>query len=186
MENFPYTNIAEHGATPIYHFLSIDSTNTRALRMAEEGAPNHAVLLADYQTGGRGQFERKWHMAAGEGVLMSFIYREMPPGVEFTTLTLQVARVLAECLGELMGTTVDIKAPNDLMVGGKKLAGILSEARWRGDQMLHAVVGIGVNVNVKEFPEEISETACSMYQAAGKEFDVREVATAMIGRLRDL
>lgn len=186
MENFPFTNIAESGAPPIYKFRSIDSTNTRALAMAEEGAPHHTALLADYQTGGRGQFERKWHMAAGEGVLMSLIYREMPPGVEFTTLTLQVARAMAECLGGLVGVTIDIKAPNDLTIGGKKLAGILSEARWRGDQFLHAVVGIGVNVNVREFPPEIAETACSMVQATGHEFDVREVALAMLVRLRNL
>lgn len=174
------------GDPPIYRYESIASTNTEALRLAEQGAPHHTVLLAEYQSAGRGQFERRWVMPRGEGVLMTMVFREMPPGVEFTTLTLQVARAMAELLGKTGGIEVSIKEPNDLMVGSKKLAGILSEARWRGDKMLYAVVGIGVNVNVSEFPEELCEIACSLALESGKRFDVAAVEEAMIERLKGL
>jgi BirA family transcriptional regulator, biotin operon repressor / biotin---[acetyl-CoA-carboxylase] ligase len=174
------------GDPPLYRFSSIESTNTEALRLGQGGAPHLTAVCAGYQTAGRGQFERRWHMPEGQGVLLSVLYRQMPQGVEFTTLTLQVGRVMAELLGELSGLRVGVKEPNDLIIEGKKLGGILSEARWRADQFLYAVVGIGINVNVLDFPDEISETACSLAQRAGRTFDVEEVLQAVLHRLRNL
>lgn len=174
------------GDPPLYRFRSIESTNTEALRLGQAGAAHLTAVCAGYQTAGRGQFERKWHMPEGQGVLLSVLYRQMPPGVEFTTLTLQVGRTMAELLGRIGGVRIDIKEPNDLMIEGRKLGGILSEARWRGDQFLYAVVGIGINVNVMEFPEEIRETACSLAMKAGRTFEVEEVLQAVLGKLRNL
>lgn len=174
------------GDPPLHRFRFIESTNTEALRLGQAGAPHLTAVCAEYQTAGRGQFQRRWVMPAGQGVLLSVLYRQMPPGVEFTTLTLQVGRVMAELLGQIGGVTIGIKEPNDLIIDGRKLAGILSEARWRGDQFLYAVVGIGINVNVRDFPEELRETACSLAQAAGRDFDVEEVLQAVLRRLRNL
>lgn len=174
------------GDPPLYRYRSIASTNTEALRLGAADAPHLTAVCAGFQTAGRGQFERKWHMPEGEGVLLSVLYRQMPPGVEFTTLTLQVGRVMAELLSEMGDVRVGVKDPNDLIIDGRKLGGILSEARWRADQFLYAVVGIGINVNVTEFPQELRETACSLAQAAGRTFDVEEVLQAVLGRLRNL
>jgi BirA family biotin operon repressor/biotin-[acetyl-CoA-carboxylase] ligase len=143
-------------------------------------------VRADYQTAGRGKLERKWLMPPKQGVLLSIILREMPPGVQLMQLTLQVGWKLANRLRQITGLQIGIKEPNDLMVGGKKIAGILSEARWRGDEFLFAVVGVGINVNVMEFPEEIRETATSLALAAGREFDLDAVAQAVIEELRGL
>jgi BirA family transcriptional regulator, biotin operon repressor / biotin---[acetyl-CoA-carboxylase] ligase len=174
------------GDPPLYRFASIESTNTEALRLGQAGAPHLTAVCAGYQSAGRGQFERRWLMPEGQGVLLSVLYRQMPPGIEFTTLTLQVGRVMADLLGGLAGLRVGVKEPNDLVIEGKKLGGILSEARWRSDQFLYAVVGIGINVNVLDFPDEIRDTACSLAQKAGRMFDVEEVLQAVLHRLRNL
>lgn len=174
------------GDPPIHWHEEIGSTNTEAMRLGEAGAPHGTAVVARYQTAGRGKLSAKWLMPPGEGILLSILLRRMPGGVPFGQLTLQMGYTIAEFLRARTGLTIDIKEPNDLMIGGRKLAGILSEARWRGDEMLHAVVGVGINVNVREFPEEIRERACSLAQAAGREFDVEELAKGLIEHIRSL
>jgi BirA family biotin operon repressor/biotin-[acetyl-CoA-carboxylase] ligase len=174
------------GDPPLYRYRSTGSTNTEALALGAADAPHLTAVTADFQTAGRGQFERKWHMPEGEGVLLSVLYRQMPTGVEFTTLTLQVGRVMADLLTRISGVRVDVKEPNDLMIDGQKLGGILSEARWRADQFLYAVVGIGINVNVTEFPSELQASACSLALKTGRRFDVEEIRQAVLERLRNL
>lgn len=170
----------------IHRFKSIGSTNTEALRLGEAGAPHNTVVIAEYQTAGRGKLERKWHMPAGQGILLSILMRDMPPGVPFLQLTLQVGYRIAAVLRERAGLDIIVKQPNDLMFEGKKLGGVLSEARWRGDEFQFAVVGIGINVNVMEFPEEIRGTATSLALAAGREFDIEELTQAVIKSLRSM
>ncbi len=171
---------------PVYRHESLDSTNSEALRLGEAGAPHLTAVVADYQTAGRGKLQSPWYMPAGTGVALSVLYREMPPGVEFSLLTLHVGRRLRERLQKLTGLKIDVKEPNDLLIDGKKVAGILSEARWRGQNLLLAVVGVGVNVNVREFPEELASTASSLALVAGRDFDVEEIAEGLIAELRAL
>ena len=178
------TPIKIEGRPPIYWFDSVGSTNTELLNLADEGAEHGTAAVTQFQTHGRGKLERRWLMPPGQGILMSILYREMPQGVQFTQLTLRLGWSLANFLRGLTGLEIDVKKPNDLMIDGKKLVGILSEARWRGNQMLYAVVGIGINVNVTEFPDEIRETATSLALAAGREFDVEELTRALIDHLR--
>lgn len=173
-------------SAPIYRHESIASTNTEALRLGEAGEPHHTVVIADYQTAGRGKLDRKWLMPPKKGVLLSIILRDMPPGVAFASLTLQVGWRLANRLRAMTGLQIDVKQPNDLMFQGKKLGGILSEARWRGEELVFAVVGVGINVNVAEFPEELRESATSLALAAGREFEVEEIIQAVIEELRGI
>lgn len=177
--------MSEPTATPpIYRHESIPSTNTEALRLGEAGAPHHTAVRADYQTAGRGKLDRKWLMPAWQGILLSVLYRDLPRDVPFSNLTLQVGWRLANRLREMTGLTIDVKQPNDLLIEGKKIAGILCEARWRGEEFLFAVVGVGINVNVKNFPDELKETATSLALAAGRDFSVDEIASAVLDELR--
>ena len=174
------------GDPPVHRHASLDSTNSEALRLGESGAPHHTVVVAEYQSAGRGQMDRRWLMPRGQGVLLSILLRETPPGAEFAKLTLRVGRAVADLLGRESGLRIEIKAPNDLMIEGKKVAGILSEARWRGEDLLFAVVGVGINVNVLEFPPEISDSATSLALAAGREFDLERLIQGLILCLRSL
>ena len=174
------------GDPPIHWHDTLASTNTEALRLGEEGAPHHTAVVARYQTQGRGKLASRWVMPRGEGVLLSILLRRVPESMAFTQLTLQVGWRLAQLLRELTGLAVEVKKPNDLMIEGLKLAGILSEARWRGEKMLYAVVGVGINVNVQSFPDELTATACSLSQVAGKPFNVEEITRAVIECLRGM
>lgn len=141
---------------PIIHYEVLDSTNTEAMRLGAGDTPNLTVVTADYQTAGRGKLQSKWVMPAGEGILLTILMREIPADVEFSRLTLRTGWVLAEWLRAKTGLDVQVKPPNDILIDGKKVCGILSEARWRGDQLLFAVVGVGMNINVQKFPPELS------------------------------
>ena len=174
------------GAPPVYRYETIDSTNSEALRLGEAGAPHGTAVVSRYQTAGRGKLESRWLMPRGEGVLLSILLRRPPEDVAFPMLTLRAGQSIAELLRRLTSLPIEVKHPNDLIIGGRKLAGILSEARWLGETLQFAVVGVGINVNVSEFPEEIRPTATSLAIEAGKSFDVGEITDALIIRLRTL
>jgi BirA family biotin operon repressor/biotin-[acetyl-CoA-carboxylase] ligase len=178
-------NEATPGA-PIHRHQSLDSTNTELLRLADAGAPHHTAVVAKFQTAGRGQPGRSWWMPPGKGILLSILYRELPAGVEFSGLTVHLGRRMAELIQFHVGRKVDIKLPNDLLIDGRKVAGILCEARWRGDRLLHIVAGFGLNVNVLEFPDDLAASATSLAREAGREFDLEFLTDAVIQRLRDL
>jgi BirA family biotin operon repressor/biotin-[acetyl-CoA-carboxylase] ligase len=168
---------------PIHRHETIDSTNSEAMRMGEAGAEHKTIVVAYVQTAGRGKLDSRWVMPAGEGILLSILLREMPRGISFGQLTLQMGGILAQWLGEETHLAVQVKKPNDLLIGGKKVCGILSEARWRSEEMLFAVVGIGINVNVTSFPDELSETATSLKMETGREFDLLALTNNLIERL---
>ena len=147
--------------TPRLHLRSTDSTNQRARALAGEGAPHGTLVTADEQSAGRGRQGRTWSAPAGQALLMSIIVRPPP-----RLLPLMTAVAVAEVASELAGSDrVTIKWPNDVLLDGRKLAGILVEGR---PQEGWAVVGVGVNVavDVRELPEELRETAASLELSA--------------------
>ncbi len=125
-------------------------------------------------------------MPAGKGVLVSVLLRELPAGLEFTTLTVHVGWKLAALLAKAAGLQIDVKLPNDLMIQGRKVGGILCEARWRGEELICVVVGVGINVNVTDFPAELQNVATSLAMAAAREFDLPSLRSDMIECLRQL
>lgn len=149
-------------------FEEIDSTNREAKDWAAQGAPSGALVVAEFQTAGRGRKGRSWLGDAGEAVAMSYILRpgDVPGGVQTVTLVAAVAVALA--VEELCGEACRIKWPNDVWMKGKKLCGILTELVSGLQGGLYVVVGIGVNVHQTTFPEEISEIATSIYRSTGK------------------
>lgn len=158
----------------IYWFETIDSTNTRAKEMAAKGAVHGTVLIADRQTGGRGRMGRSFHSPAGSGIYMSVILRPQCQAAELMHLTCATAVAAAEGIEKATGLRPGIKWTNDLVVGRKKLGGILTELSVSSSGVIdYAIVGIGINCTQKaeDFPEEIRPIATSLEGSTGKAFD---------------
>lgn len=162
---------------PCICFDVTDSTNTRARQMAEEGAAHGTLVCADQQTGGKGRRGRTWSSPAGEAIYMSLLLRPQIQPVHASMLTLVMGLAAAKACNGLLAkepgeaaAQVQLKWPNDLVLDGRKIAGILTEMSAEVDYIHSVVIGIGINVNVKEFSQELGETAGSLYQAAGREF----------------
>lgn len=160
------------GAGEIIHFAETDSTNLRAKVLAASGAPEGTVVVAEKQTRGRGRKGRSWCSPDGGGIYISLILRPaMPPG-EAPRITLVTGVAAAQALLGMTPLEARIKWPNDILVKGKKIAGILTEISTDMDKIDHIVVGIGINVNVAadELSEEIKEIATSVRIETGEVF----------------
>jgi BirA family transcriptional regulator, biotin operon repressor / biotin---[acetyl-CoA-carboxylase] ligase len=155
-------------ARRIYHFFKVDSTNTVAMRLGEEGEPHGAIVLAEEQSAGRGRAGRKWISEKSSGISCSILLRPPIPPAHAPLLTLVAGLAARDAAAEDLDTAPDIRWPNDLLVRGRKFSGILTEMRAEPDRMHYAVVGIGVNVNQTKMPAEISEIATSLRIESGK------------------
>ena len=146
----------------IYCFDSIDSTNTKAKELAEAGHPSGTLVVADQQTLGRGRRGRSWESPAGTGIFMTLMLKPDINPNNASMLTLVAAMATARAITEVTGEAAQIKWPNDIVMNGKKVVGILTEMSAQFDYINHIVVGIGINVHNEEFPEEIAKTASSL------------------------
>ncbi len=158
------------GRGDIVYFNETDSTNTRAKELADQGAPEGTVIVSEKQTGGRGRKGRNWFSPSREGIYVSLILR---PGIspdEAPKTTLLTAVAVAEALISLTLLKVSIKWPNDILINGKKIAGILTEIRAEIDAIDYIIVGLGLNVNTPDFPDDIKEKATSILIETGKHF----------------
>ena len=167
-------------------FPSIDSTNTRARELAQQGAPHGTVLIADHQTGGRGRLGRSFHSPAGSGIYMSVILRPHCPPQQIMHLTCAAAVAMCEAVENACGFRPGIKWTNDLVCGKRKIAGVLTELGFDSRGMVDfAVIGIGINCCQQEedFPEEIRGIAGSLTSVSGSQIDRAKVAAAMMDAL---
>ena len=153
----------------VEYYDTLESTNRTAKELAEQGAEEGTLVIAGRQTAGRGRLGRTWHHPANEGdaIAMSMILRPSLPGSGASMITIIAALAVHDAIRKRTGLETDIKWPNDLLSEGKKLCGILTEGVFRGGDYF-AVLGIGLNVNAAEFPEELADTACSVYQRTGR------------------
>ena len=133
------------GAAALHVYDRVGSTMDVAHALAADGAGHGTVVLADQQTGGRGRAGRTWASSGGTGVWLTFVARVDDPAA-LEVLSLRVGLALAEAVAPLADGPVAVKWPNDLLVAGRKLAGILVEARWRDGRPEWAAIGVGVNV----------------------------------------
>lgn len=164
-----------------------DSTNSRAVRLAEEGAPHGAVVCADCQTGGRGRFGRRWESPPGLNLYVSLVLRPPVEPRHAPRLTLVAAVALAAAVEECVSAPAALKWPNDLYLGGRKAAGILAEMSADTDRVRHVVVGVGLNVNAEpsDFPEELRGKATSLKMAAGTSFRRIDVLARFLARFSE-
>lgn len=156
------------GKKDILHLRETVSTNNTAKELATNGAEEGTLVVAEMQTGGKGRLGRKWFSPFGEGIYLSLILRPAVSPAEAPRMTLMAAVATAEALHAGAGLHVSIKWPNDILLGGKKLAGILTEISTEMDVVDHMVIGLGLNVNTAVFPSEIQGKATSLLIETGK------------------
>ena len=157
------------------HFArEIDSTNLWIKRLAKEGASEGTLALAEFQSAGRGRLGRSWEVPEGTSA-QSIVQTALKFEPQYApTLTLVMGMAVAKAVKNL-GFDVSIKWPNDVVVSHKKICGILTEMGVRAGKIDYAVIGVGINVNIKEFPEEMADKATSLYLESGKEFDRSQI-----------
>src|SRR5262249_18946445 len=131
----------------IHHFFKIDSTNRVALELGHAGEPEGAVVLAEEQTAGRGRAGRSWHSERAAGIYMSLLLRPKLAPVQAPLLTMMAGLSAQAAIQSATSLSMDLKWPNDLMAGGKKAGGILTEMHAEPSQVRFVIVGIGINVN---------------------------------------
>lgn len=171
----------------IIYFETIDSTNTRAKALAAEGAPHGTVLIAGQQTAGRGRLGRTFQSPGGMGIYLSVILRPECLPEQLMHLTCATAVAMCNAVEDAVGLRPKIKWTNDLVIGRKKLGGILTELSVSPQTGLvqYAVVGIGINCSQKkpDFPSELQDIAISLTTAVGCPVSQASVAAAMIREL---
>jgi BirA family biotin operon repressor/biotin-[acetyl-CoA-carboxylase] ligase len=153
----------------IHHFFKTDSTNRVALELGHAGEPEGAVVLAEEQTAGRGRVGRKWHSERAAGIYVTLLLRPRLAPVQAPLLTMMAGLSAHSAVQAVTGLTVDLKWPNDLLIGGKKAGGILTEMHAEPGQIRFVIVGIGLNVNQEKFPGELANLATSLRIETGKQ-----------------
>lgn len=171
--------------------LETDSTNNRVRELAVAGAPAGQVVIAESQTAGRGRYGRSFVSPQGKGVYLSILLRpRLVPHVAASTLTAWVAVAIANAVEKACGVRPQIKWVNDLVLGNKKICGILTETTVESEtgHIQYIVVGAGVNVNEspRDFPDEVREIATSLYTETGRKFDRARLAAQIIAELDTL
>lgn len=163
---------------------SVISTQLVAHKLEAEGAAEGTVIIADEQTGGRGRLGRVWFSPASTGIWMSVILRPKVELRKAPQLTLVTAIAVVRGIEKTTGLNVEIKWPNDLLIKGKKIAGILTEMQADPDQVNSVIIGIGINVNQLDFPEEVKDTATSLYLETGKSSSRAEIIAHILNELQ--
>lgn len=163
----------------------VGSTNTEAMRLALEGAPEGTVVLADAQSEGRGRLDRTWESPPSGNLYLSVVLRPDIPAAQASLIPLTAGVAAADTLSRYCPGRVRLKWPNDVLIGGKKICGILTEMRTRGDRVHFLVVGIGVNLNMRplDLPRELRETATSLRIETGGEIDRLDFAVRLFESL---
>ncbi|RGY99646.1 biotin--[acetyl-CoA-carboxylase] ligase [Clostridium sp. AM58-1XD] len=164
----------------LVYYQETDSTNDRGKKLAEDGCPHGTLVVADCQNAGKGRRGRNWTSPSGEAVYMSLVLRpEILPSCA-SMVTLVAAMAVAEGIRQVTGLDPMIKWPNDIVVNGKKICGILTEMSAEMDCIHYVVIGIGINVNQKEFPEDIRDKATSLLLEKKESLSRSEIAAAVM------
>lgn len=169
----------------IHVFKQTTSTNDVASRLAEGGAKEGVVVFAESQTKGRGRMGRVWVSPPGKGLWFTVLLRPDIPPQETTQLTVAAATSLCRAITLQTALKPDIKWPNDLLIRGRKIAGILTEMRAELDQVREVLLGIGINVNqeTRDFPEPLRRIATSLRIESGQKINRAELAIAILREL---
>ena len=159
-------DITKTGLDPalIHWFAAIDSTMPEAVRLAQAGAPSGTIVGADQQTSGQGRQGHFWHSEKDAGLYVSFVLRIPVVATNLPVVTLALGLAAAEAITKTTGIGCDLRWPNDVLIGGKKVCGILTQLHGTS-----IIAGIGINVNQAHFPPEIEPLATSLLLASGRD-----------------
>jgi len=152
----------------VYHFFKTDSTNRVAMELGYAEAPEGAVVLAEEQTAGRGRAGRTWHSERGAGLYVTLLLRPRLSPVQAPLLTMLAGLSAHTAVQVQTGLAAELKWPNDLLLNGKKIGGILTEMHAEPNAVRFVIIGIGINVNQEKFPGELAATATSLRNETGK------------------
>jgi BirA family transcriptional regulator, biotin operon repressor / biotin---[acetyl-CoA-carboxylase] ligase len=152
----------------IYHFFKTDSTNRVALELGHAGEPEGGVVIAEEQTAGRGRAGHTWHSERAAGIYATLLLRPRLAPVQAPLLTMMAGLSAHGAVQTVTGLKLDLKWPNDLLINGKKVGGILTEMHAEPAQVRFVIVGIGINVNQEKFPGDLAGTSTSLRMETGK------------------
>lgn len=174
----------------LYYYESTGSTNTDAKRLGEEGNPHGTVVTADLQTAGKGRRGRSWQTLSGTALSFTLLLRPDFAPDKASMITLVMALSVAEALEETTGTSAGIKWPNDIVMNGKKICGMLTEMTMTPemDEIQYVVVGVGINVNnagPEEFQEEVRPTATSLRIETGRQYNRAQLLNRVLLRFEE-
>lgn len=172
------------GSFRVIWLAEIDSTNRSVLDASHAGEPEGLVVVADHQSEGRGRLGRTWEAAPGSSLLLSVLLRPRRTVDELHLCTAAVALAMADAVRDVAGFTPELKWPNDLLVDGRKLAGVLAEVDLGASGVVRAVVvGVGVNVTADAFPPDLASTATACDVVACRSIDRRSLLDAFLAHL---
>jgi len=168
----------------VHLFAAIGSTSDVARELGAAGAPAGTLVLAEEQTAGRGRGGRVWASAPGVGLWFSIVARP-PTEASLATLPLHVGLAVARTLDAWATRPVQVKWPNDLVLSGRKMGGVLCEGAWSGGRLNHVVIGIGLNLlqDPSDFPADLRDSATSLRSCADRPISRFEVAASLLGNL---
>ena len=169
--------------TDVHHYFRIGSTNALAMGAAAEGAREGSVYIAEEQTAGRGRGGHDWLSVRSAGIYASVILRPNVAPADILALSLATGLAAAAAVEHVTGLKPDLRWPNDLLIGDKKVCGILAEMNAEATRVRYAVVGIGLNVNHTEFPAALAATATSLLLATGQAWSRVGLAAALLKSL---
>lgn len=169
----------------IEYFEEVESTNSEALRLAMAGAPEGTVVIADAQSKGRGRLDRSWESPPAMNLYLSVVLRPNIPAVSSSLIPLTVGVAVADVVSAYCPGRVRLKWPNDVLIEGRKICGILAEMRTKGERVSFLIAGIGVNLNMQKlhFPRELRETATSLRMETGTDIDRSDFAVRLFEAL---
>ncbi|MBM7577412.1 biotin--[acetyl-CoA-carboxylase] ligase [Jeotgalibacillus terrae] len=169
----------------IHYYESVESTQKIAHALAQEEAPEGTLVIAEEQISGRGRMARSWYSPKGTGIWMSLLLRPALPPQKAPQFTLIMAVAVVEAIQKVCDLQVDIKWPNDLLIKGKKITGILTELQADSEQIHSLIIGTGINVNQSEsdFSEEIRHIATSLKIESGQTFSRAEIVQEILKNL---
>lgn len=159
----------------ICYFSTIDSTNQYARRIGEEGAADGTLVIADEQTAGKGRSGRHWVTPPKSAIAFTLLLRPTLPPASISMVTLVMGLAVSDAIRQLYGLPVGIKWPNDVVIDGKKICGILTEMSAEMDGVHYIVIGVGINANLTSFPDEIRDVATSVQLQLGRAVDRAEI-----------
>jgi BirA family biotin operon repressor/biotin-[acetyl-CoA-carboxylase] ligase len=162
----------------VLRFESLPSTNTELARFASEGAPEGVSIVADEQTAGRGRLQRTWSSPKGAGLYFSILLRPTIAQDRWPLITFMASLAVGDALHDAAGITADIKWPNDLLSGERKICGILAEA-VETPAGRAVIVGIGINLTADAYPSELVEVATSVAEVAGRQPERATILAAL-------
>lgn len=169
------SNITTQLGKHVKYYDKIDSTNTQAKRLAEEGAEHGLLVVTEQQSAGKGRRGKGWESPSGTGIWFSLILKPDIEPSKASILTLIAALSVSKGIEKETGLCTNIKWPNDIVINKKKVCGILTEMSSELDYIHYIIVGMGINVNMEYFPEDIAAMATSLYLEKKKESNRAEV-----------